>query len=108
MHELCPMSFHRRLAGAELRGDLLVQQARYDQCHDLTLALRKRFVPSSQLGPLCPLMSCSAVTINRLLNGVEQLLVAKRFRVELHGSSLHALNRHWNVVMSGDDHDRDR
>ena len=102
------MSLHRRLAGAELRGDLFVEQTRHDQGHDLALARRQRLVPPSQLGQLRPLLSCRAVTINRLLNGVEELLVTKRFREKLHGSSLHGLHRHGNVAMSGDEHDRDR
>jgi len=43
--------------------------------------------------------------IDRLLNGIEQLLVTKWFREKLHGSSLHGLHRHWNVTMSGHEHD---
>jgi hypothetical protein len=39
---------------------------------DLTLALRQRVVPPPQLGQLILLMSCSAVPIDRLLNGVEE------------------------------------
>jgi hypothetical protein len=56
----------------KLRRDLFVQQAGHNEGHDLTLALRQRFVPPSQLGHIRPLPSCSAVTINRLPNGVKQ------------------------------------
>jgi len=34
----------------ELRRNLFVQQTGHDERHDLTLALRERFVPPSQLG----------------------------------------------------------
>jgi len=53
-------------------------------------------------------MSYGAVTINRLLNSVEQLLITKRFREKVHRAGLQGLHRHWNVTMSGDEHDLDR
>jgi hypothetical protein len=102
------VSFHGGFAGAELGGDLFVKRTPHDECHDLTLALRQRFVPASQLAQLCPLLSCRTVTINRLLNGVEELLVAKRFREEVHRAGLQGLDRHWNITMSGDENDLDR
>jgi hypothetical protein len=89
----------------ELRRDLFVQQTGHDECHDLTLALRQRFVPPPQLGQTCPLTSCGAVTINRLLNSVEELLVTKRFREKVDRAGLQRLHRHWNVPMSADEHD---
>jgi hypothetical protein len=49
---LSPMSPHRRLASAELRRDLFVQQTGHDEGHDFTLALRQGCVPPSQLGHL--------------------------------------------------------
>jgi len=101
------MSLHCGLAGVELRRDLFVQQTGHDECHDLTLALRQRFVPRSQLGQTCPLMSCSAVTINRLPNSVEELLVTKLFREKVHRAGLQRLHRHWNVPMSAGEHDVD-
>jgi hypothetical protein len=70
-----------------------------------TVGIRQRFVPPSQLGHIRPLTSCTAVTINRLLNGVKQLLVAKRFREEVHRAALQGLHRHWNITMSGDEND---
>jgi len=102
------MSLHGGLAGVELRRDLFVQQAAHHERHDLTLALRQQFVPPSQLGQIRPPTSCGPVTINRLPNGVEQLLVTKRFREEVHRAGLQGLHRHWNVTMSGDEHDLDR
>ena len=86
------MSLHRGLAGVELRRDLFVQQAGHNKRHDLTLALRQQFVPPSQLGQIRPPTSCGAVTINRLPNGVEQLLVTKRFREEVHRTGLQGLS----------------
>src|SRR5262249_53842377 len=102
------MSLHRGLARVELRRDLFVQQAGHDVCHDLTLALRQGFVPPSQPRQIRPLTSCRAVTINRPLNRVKQLLITKRFREEVHRTGLQGLHRHWNVTMSGDEDDWDR
>jgi|SRR6266566_9224706 len=102
------MSLHRGLAGVELRRDLFVQQAAHNERHDLTLALRQRFVPTSPLGQIRPPTSCGAATIDRLPNGVKELLVTKRFREEVHRAGLQGLHRHWNVTMSGDEHDLDR
>src|SRR5262245_20783815 len=101
------MSLHRGLAGVELRRDLFVQQAGHEW-HDLALTLRQRFVPPSKLGQIRPLTSYSAVTINRLTNGVKQLLVTKRFREEGYRAGLQGLHRHWNVTMRGDENDLDR
>jgi len=102
------MSLHRGLAGVELRRDLFVQQAGHDEWHNLTLALRQRFVPPTKLGQIRPLTSCSAVTIDRLANGVKQLLVTKRFREEVYRAGLQGLHRHWNVTVRGDENDLDR
>src|SRR5262245_66191335 len=55
-----------------------------------------------------PLTSCSAVTINRLPNGVKQLLVTKRFREEIYRAGLQGLHCHWNVTMRGDENYLDR
>jgi len=63
---------------------------------------------ASQRGHLGQFISRGAIARNRLLNGVEELLVTERFREKLHGSSLHGLHRHWNVTMSSDEHDLDR
>jgi hypothetical protein len=101
------MSLDRGLAGVELCRDLFVQQTGHDECHDLTLTLRQRFVPPSQLGQTCPLLSCSAVTLNPLLNSIEELLVTKRLREKVHRARLQRLHRHWNVPMSADEHDGD-
>jgi hypothetical protein len=61
MLELAPVNLHGSLAGAELRRDLLVEQARHDQRHDFAFPLRQRFIPPSQLGQLCSLLSHRAV-----------------------------------------------
>src|SRR5262245_14276915 len=53
-------------------------------------------------------MSCSAVTVNRLLNGVEELLVTKRLREKVHGSSLQGLHRHWHVPVGAEEYDLGR
>src|SRR5262249_23728610 len=102
------MSLHRGLAGAKLRRNLLVPQAGHGERHHLALALRQRFVPPADLGQTGPLMSCRAVTINRVLHRVEQLLVTKRLSQKVHRASLQGLHRHRNVPVRGDEHDLDR
>jgi len=102
------MSLHGCLAGAELHRDLFVDRARGNECHDLALARRQRFVPPSQLDQLRPVISYRTVAINRLLNGVEKLLVTKGFREKVHRPRLQGLHRHGDITMSGDEHDLDR
>jgi hypothetical protein len=102
------MSLYGCFAGAELRRDLFVEQTCHDERHHLVLARRKRLVPPTPLGQLCPLISCRAVARNRLLNGVEELLVTKRFREEVHRAGLQRLHCHWNITMTGDENDLDR
>src|SRR2546425_5708006 len=95
-------------AGAQLGGDLLVEEARDDQGHHLTLARRQRLVPPAQLSQLRPPAALRAVAVNRLLNGVQQLLVTEGLREKFHRPGLHGLHRHRHVAMTRDEDDRDR
>ena len=52
-------------------------------------------------------MSCNAVMLNGLLNGVDELLVTNWFREEVHRTCLKGLHRNRNVTMSGHEHDLD-
>jgi hypothetical protein len=62
------------------------------------IALRQGCAPPSQFGQVCPLMSCSTVTINRLLRTVDELLVAIRLREDVHRAGPERLHRHGNVL----------
>src|SRR3989442_14067349 len=95
-------------AGAQLGGDLLVEEARDDQGHHLTLARRQRLVPPAQLSQLRPPAALRAVAVNRLLNGVQQLLVTEGLREKFHRPGLHGLHRHRHVALTRDEDDRDR
>src|SRR5205814_354884 len=50
LHHLTSMNFDGDLTGAELGGDLFVEQARDHQPHHLALARRQRLVALKQLG----------------------------------------------------------
>jgi len=49
---------------------------------------------------LTPLLS-GTVTLNRLLNRVQQVLIIEGLGAELGGSGFHGADRHWNIVVAG-------
>jgi hypothetical protein len=53
-------------------------------------------------------LSICAVALNRLVNRIEQRLVAKGFGQKLNRAGLHRFHRHRNVAMAGNEDDRNR
>ena len=49
-----------------------------------------------------------AAAVNRLLDGVEQVLVAERFRQEFAGPGFHGAHRHRDVAVTGDENNGNR
>src|SRR5712691_7399331 len=67
------------------------------------LALRQQVVPCTLFGNLSLVLSICAVALDRLVNRIEQHLVAKRFGQKLNRTGLHRLHRHRDVTMAGDE-----
>jgi hypothetical protein len=67
---------------------------RWYERQQFALALRQQAVPCTLLGDLRLLFSIYRVELDRLMNRVEQRLVAKRFGQKLSRAGLHCLYRH--------------
>src|ERR1043166_1614331 len=48
----------------------------------------------------------ATVVVERLLNGVEQILITERFGQKFHSSGFHRLHGHWDVPVSGHENNR--
>src|SRR6266851_3856273 len=97
------MDLHGDFAGPEFRGDLLIEQARNHQAHDLTLACGKRLVALSQFAKLTLPLEHNPIAIQSLVDRIQQVLVPKGLGQELNRSGFHRLHCHWNIPMTGDE-----
>src|SRR5258708_23904468 len=95
-------------AGSQLPGDLLVEQTGDGGAHHVPLARSQQVIPATKLGELQPLRACHAITIDRVANGVEQVLLAKRLREKLDRTGFHGPDGHGNVAVPGQEDDRQR
>src|SRR5262249_6785818 len=86
----------------QLARDLLVEEPCHHERHHLPLARRQRAIPAAQGFARCPLLARLAVACERLLNGVEQLLVAEELGQKLHGPGFHRLPGHRDIAVAGD------
>ena len=84
LHHLAAMDLDGDFAGAQFARDLFVEQTRDHPGHDFTLASGQRIKSLAQLGGFRPLLTRAAVAFQRLLNRVEQILIAKGFGEKLH------------------------
>src|SRR5882724_11879142 len=85
------MNLDRDFAGPQFKSYLLVEHARHHKAHDLALACGQRRVALLQLGEFTVALAHRPVAIQSLVNRIQQLLVAKRLRQELHRTRFHGL-----------------
>jgi hypothetical protein len=71
------MKLNSFLSGSQFRGDCLLSIPKTTRRH-FALARRKQFVTRTQTRQLGLQVARSAIAPNRLLDGVEQILLAKR------------------------------
>jgi hypothetical protein len=90
-------------AVAQLGRDLFVEQPRDGQPKHVALAGRQRGKTPVQFCQLRTLRACHTVTLQGLLDGVEQFLVAEGFGEKLHRSGLHGVHRRRNVAVARDE-----
>src|SRR5882724_12377435 len=81
------------LAGAQLAGDLLVEQTGDDPRQHVSLTRRERRVATTKLGALVTLRAHRAIALDRASNGVEQILLAERLRQKLDRAGFHGPDR---------------
>src|SRR5580658_7240144 len=91
----------------EYRGNLLCLHTGHYELHHFSFARSQAFMPVIQFGHLIPLASQLLVALQRLLNRIEEFLMAEWFRQELKGARLHGLYSHGNIPVSRDEDDWD-
>src|SRR5262249_6161495 len=105
-HHVSALFFDGRFAGAELAGDLLVEQTGDDACQHIALSWGKRSVPAAKLRAVLAFYADRPVALDTTSNGVEQLLLAEWVRQEFDRARFHGPDRHGNVAVAGDEDDR--
>src|SRR5262249_54449430 len=105
-HDLSAMHLDGDFADTELCCDLLVEAACNHTEHDFALALRQSFKASAQLMHRALVLDTSAILVYAGIDGIQQLLLAKRLGQKLDGPPLHRLHRHGYVAVSRDEHRR--
>src|SRR5688500_9546856 len=83
LHDMLAVDLDRALARTQLSCDLLVEEPCHHERHHFPLARSQPTISTAQLGDLGPLLARVAVTFERLLNRVEQLLVTEGLGQEL-------------------------
>jgi HSP20 family molecular chaperone IbpA len=106
-HDPRSMQLDRALAHAEIHRDDLVRLPARDALHDLGLARRQqrdagpnRILLGARLAPL-------AIALERLVDAVDEILVAERLLNEVGRSRLHRRHGHRHVTVPGNENDRD-
>src|SRR5882724_8966289 len=99
------VDFDSGLAGAKLSGYLLIEQSCDHEPHHLPFAWRERVKASAQYFNLRPLLARLAIALQRLLNGVEQVLIAEGLGQKLHCPGFHSLHSHRDIAVAGDEDD---
>src|SRR5206468_2794538 len=108
LHHVPTLFLYGGLARSQLPGDLLVEKPGDGGGHHIPLAWGQRVIPATNLGELQPLCARHAITIDRVANGVEEVLLAKRLGKKLDGTRLHGADRHGNVAVPGEEDDGQR
>src|ERR1035441_9596589 len=107
-HDLAAVDLDSSLAGAQLSGDLFIEQPRDDELHDLALAGRQGGLTPSQVSRFRLFVACGAVAFDGLVDCIQQDLAAERLGEEFQGSGLHSFHGHRNVSVAGDKDEGDR
>src|SRR5262245_31226396 len=82
-HHMLAVDLDRGLARTQFSSNLLVEEPSRHERHHFPLAWRQPSISTAQRCDLGSLLARIAVTFDRLLNGVEQLLITERLGQEL-------------------------
>ena len=100
------MRLHRDFADPQFATDLLVQETRHDQRHDLTFALAEQSVAASQRLFLPVLHQQVLAPFQRQLDRGDQRVLAEGLGQDIDGACPHGLNRAQDVRVTGNADDR--
>src|SRR5579863_1336932 len=106
LHHVASMDFHRGLASSDLRSNLFVEQSRNNESHDLSFSRSQGLVALVHIDKFGLLFSCRTVTLESLLNCVEQILIPERLRQEFYGTRFQSLNGHRHISVRRYKNDR--
>src|SRR4029077_1956579 len=101
------MDFYCGFAGSNFRSNLLVEHSRDHQGHYLPLSHGQSVIAPLQIVDLGLFFLRDAITLERLLNCVQQILVPERFCQKFHGTRLQCPHRHRDVTVRRDEDDGD-
>src|ERR1700751_5748005 len=99
------MHFDSGFTGIEVRRNLLVKHPGNDQVHHLALPGAQCVVSLSQFSSVSLLFVDNAISSERSLNRIEQILLPEWFGQKLYRARLHRPDRHWNVCMCREEDD---
>src|SRR5437879_13057490 len=108
LHHVPTLFLDGGFAGSQLPGGLLVQQTGDGGAHHVPLARGQQVIPATKLGELQPLRARHAITIDRLADGIEEVLLAKRLREKLDRAGFPGPDRHGDITVPGEKDDRQR
>src|SRR5258707_15314073 len=100
------MELDRLFHTVQLRGALFIEHAGDQVVHHVAFARRQRSIALSQSGELLSLLTAGAVPLQRLVDGVEEFLLAERFCEKLDRPGFHRPHRSWNVTVARNEDDR--
>ncbi len=100
------MNFHRVFGSSNLGGNLFIEHASYDPGNNFTLARRQQLEMLPQRRDFSFALAPAPIAIQRDLNRIQKILIAKWFGKKLDGSRLHGSHRHRDVAMRSDKDDR--
>lgn len=93
-------------SGGALLFNLLRELTLCNQIHHLSLAIGQRLVSSFQFGIHLERVTAHTTFRQAAVDGVEEVLIPERLCQEFDGASLHGADRHGNVTVRRDKHDR--
>src|SRR5260370_3719283 len=99
------MDLRSDFAGPKLSGHLLVEHSRNHQLHYIALSCGQSLIAPKQIGHLALLLASRTVAFERLLDCIQQILIAEWFGQKLHRARFHCLDRHRDVAVPGDEDD---
>ncbi len=108
LHHARAMQLHRSLADAKIHRNDLVCVAANDTLHDVRLA---RSQQRQAITHCCFLLVRGApllVELQRLVNAIDQILIAKRLLHEIACTGLHCIHRHRHITVTRDEDDGNR
>src|SRR5215468_11229102 len=106
LHQDVPMNLHRDLGKSHFCSDLLIHQAGSHQSHHLLLARAKRGKSKPQIAYPLVAFTPLPITVERYLNSIQKVLLAKWLGEEFNRASFHSLHRHRDVAVAREEDDR--